>query len=92
MTPTIKGWIAREWLIFLACFIPSLIILYLIALTFREPDWTPGRVFQELVEALFSANRLRDGAWIGWLVIMGPYLILLLVRSIIWSVNALRRH
>ena len=27
-----------------------------------------------------------------WLVILSPYLILLVVRSIIWSVNALRRH
>lgn len=82
MTSTIKRRIAREWLIFLACFIPSfIIILYLFAFN-----------FQELVEALFSAKRLRDGAWIGWLIIMGPYLILLFVRSIIWSVNTLRRH
>jgi len=88
MTSTTKRRIAREWLIFLACLVIGFIIVYLIAWNFRNPDWTPGRVFQEVMKELFTE---RD-AWIGWLFVLAPYFIVLVVRSIIWSVNTLRRY
>jgi len=86
MTSTTKRRIAREWLIFLACLISGFIILYLLGLNSRPS--TPGRVFSDLMTALFNDRQ----AWIGWLLILAFYFIVLIVRSIIWSVNTLRRR
>jgi hypothetical protein len=80
--------IAREWLIFLACFIAGFITLSLIAWNHHYPDWTSGRVVQEIMKGLFTERT----EWTVWLFFLSPYFFLLFVRWILWSVKMLRQH
>jgi Na+/proline symporter len=73
--------------IFLVCLLLGFITFFLFGLIFRSPDFPPSRVFPEIIKLLFT-----DKNWIAWLIILAFYFLVLLVRSIIWSVNTLRRH
>ncbi len=85
---TTKRIIAREWIIF----IPSLILGFLIALiTFdalvsKWYQYSPPSALTELLGHLFG----RDFDLSAWMFVLAPYLILQIVRSIIWSIKTLK--
>jgi hypothetical protein len=82
---------AREWLIFLACLFIGLIVVpyalsVLYSLAFEGetiPEWLG---FYELLIGEGGA----DGALFGYAIVLAPYLIVQLTRSIIWSVKSIR--
>jgi len=63
------------------------ITFFLLGLILRAPDFPASRVFPDMMRILFTDK----SAWIGWLIILAVYFLVLVVRSIIWSVNMLRR-
>ena len=107
MTSTIKRRIAPEWLIFLLCTVIGLFIAYYV-LYFDQRHYIPNLndyhgdyIQDEGVNAIpyryeTPGDMFRDlysGAGLkSWLYILTPYFALCFVRSIIWSVNALRRN
>jgi hypothetical protein len=99
MTSTIKRRIAREWLIFLACIVIGLTVIYfrfyygLHSGYARYSDakyLNPGDLLNDLLtpdHGYFDLNRLTI-----WLYVLSPYPAVLFARSLIWSVNTFRRH
>jgi len=74
-----KSWkarLAKEWLIFLPLFLVTAVVL---TLSFGE----------DYFEALFF-DRVSD-AVVAWLVTLAPYLLVQLIRSIIWAIRTLLR-
>jgi len=74
-----KSWnarLAKEWLIFLPLFLVTAVVL---TLSFGE----------KYLEALFF-DRVSD-AVLAWLVTLAPYLLVQLIRSIIWAIRTLLR-
>jgi len=75
-----KSWqarLAKEWLIFLPLFILSAVA------------WTFSGFGDEYIEALFFRNRVSE-AILAWLLTLAPYLLVQLIRSIIWAIQTLR--
>jgi len=73
-----KSWkarLAKEWLIFLPLFLVTAVVL---TLSFGE----------DYFEALFF-DRVSDSV-VAWLVTLAPYLLVQLIRSIIWAIRMLR--
>jgi hypothetical protein len=106
MTSTIKRRIAREWLIFLLCTVIGLFIAYYVLYSHQRHyipnlnDYHGDYMVDEGVNAIpyryeTPADMFRDlyssAGLKSWLYILTPYFALCFVRSIIWSVNALRR-
>ena len=107
MASTIKRRIARESLIFLLCTVIGLFIAYYVLYSHQRHyipnlnDYHGDYIQDEGVNAIpyryeTPGDMFRDlysGAGLkSWLYILTPYFALCFVRSIIWSVNALRRN
>ena len=70
-----KKRVAKEWLYFLGAFYVGLLVLPLGEVFFRA-DYTLS-VYSVLVD--------KQVALIGWLIVLGPYILFQLVRSVIWA-------
>jgi hypothetical protein len=67
----------KEWLIFLPLFVLSAVA------------WTLSGFGEEYIEALFFRNRISE-AILAWLLTLAPYLLVQLIRSIVWAIQTLR--
>jgi hypothetical protein len=85
--------VAREWLIFMGCFIfGGLILPFLLALTIfpiRLGEQTILSFYSKFLKALFFEE--GDNYIFAWFLITAPYLLVQLVRSVAWAVNTLKR-
>ena len=78
----IKKRLAKEWLYFLGCFLFGLLIvpllLLIIARLFIDHDNSNLSDFYSLLVA--------KGDWLtAWLLVIGPYVIFQIIRSVIWA-------
>jgi hypothetical protein len=77
----VKRIIAREWLYFLAwVFVVPMVLSPILCVIFGQPWWTP---FAD--PFIFH---LED--WEVWVIILGPYLAFMFIRSIIWAYRVVR--
>jgi hypothetical protein len=73
--------VAREWLYFLGCFLFGITILPPIL------NWIlggPTDKVSDFYKALFEAER------IPWACVLAPYIVVQLVRSVVWAIGQLR--
>jgi hypothetical protein len=75
-----KKIIAREWLYLLGFVVASLVVLPLPLMLILSP--------KEEASGFYKA--LFEGVWITWLIVITPYLMFQLVRSVLWALRALR--
>jgi hypothetical protein len=87
--------IAREWLILLLFIVIGLIATYF-ALYFQAPVYhhpDGGELgFMKYKNPGDLSNDITSGPTILWLYILIPYFVFWFLRSIVWSVNTLRRR
>ena len=76
----IKKIVAREWLYFLGFVVAGFVVLPLPVVLIVSP--------QERVSEFYKA--LFEGVWIIWLIVIAPYLVFQLVRSVLWALRASR--
>jgi hypothetical protein len=76
----IKKIVAREWLYLLGFVVASLVVLPLPLMLILGPQKGTSGFYKALFE----------GVWIAWLIVITPYLIFQLVRSVLWALRALR--
>ena len=86
-----KEKLAKEWLIFICCFI-FMIIASPLLLSFSEGTFSLEafikHLFNLLEELFFIKIRDNIGAW---LLVLFPYIIIQLIRSIMWAVRAIKK-
>ena len=75
-----KKIVAQEWLYLLGFVVASLVVLPLPLMLILSP--------QEGASGFYKA--LFEGEWIAWLIVITPYLMFQLVRSVLWALRALR--
>ena len=78
----IKKIVAREWLYFLGFVVASLVVLPLPVMLILNPQQGASGFYM----ALFEGREWR----IAWLIVIAPYLVFQLVRSVLWALRALR--
>ena len=78
----IKKIVAREWLYFLGFVVAGLVVLPLPVMLILEPQHGVSVFYK----ALFEGGK----EWIAWLIVIAPYLIFQLVRSVLWALRASR--
>lgn len=86
MEPTVRKIVAREWLFFLVWIIGALILVPLICGAIW-PSW-PGLLTWEVYKALVFSLSI-DNVAVAWALILGPYGIFQLMRSINWAIRTL---
>ncbi len=84
--------IAREWLYLLALVIGGLTGVPLILAVVRRitndgSGVTPGQQYSLLFAALVDHREWR----IAWLVVLAPYLVFQLVRSVLWAFRVVNK-
>ena len=78
----IKKIVAREWLYFLGFVVAGLVVLPLPVMLILNP--------QEGVSAFYKAL-FEESQWqIAWLIVIAPYLVFQLVRSVLWALRVSR--
>jgi len=78
--------IASEWLFFLGAFAFGIIAIPLLLLPFLSSVINGANYnVEKFYEAFFS-----DGEFVAWAIVFGPYLLIQLIRSIIWSIKTLK--
>jgi len=83
-----KKTVAREWVFFLGSLCAGIIVLPpLLVSIFRGRD-TISEIYIELGGCLLGQERYFLECW---MFILSPYLVLQLIRSIIWAVKTLRQ-
>lgn len=86
-----KERLAKEWLIFICCFIPMIIASPLL-LSFSGGTFSGGAFIEHflnlLEELIFIKKRDNLGAW---LLVLFPYIIIQLIRSFMWAVRAIKK-
>ena len=103
MTKQQKKWLAREWLIFVVCFLVGLFVVPLaIGLVQRvyywkyDADFALGKYYvdfvADLLSFLFQGYTSSTDGHVLLAVMLGPYVVVQLVRSIVWSVKAVRKQ
>ena len=77
----IKRRLAREWLYFLGFLLFGLFLLpALLTLVFPSRDG-----FADELGQFYEALGGEGDAELAWLVVFGPYLLIQLIRSVIWA-------
>lgn len=100
MTPELKRRLAREWLIFVVCFLVGLLVVPLaMCLLQRLNNWIYYRDFSlgkpyvyfvlDLLAFLYRGGDSPAERHFVWAVLLGPYVVLQFVRSTIWSIKTL---
>ncbi len=99
MTPQWKKRLAKEWLTLVICLVIGVLVPPLLALLVAsavgmpaDVSWRDGIVeYLDLLAGLFPGSRAPlDERFFTFAIVLGPYVIYQLVRSIIWAVKALR--
>jgi len=75
-----KKTVAREWLYFLGFIIAALVVLPMPLMLILSP--------REGASGFYKA--LFEGYWIAWLIVIAPYLLFQLARSVLWALSELR--
>ena len=81
-----KKVVAREWLYFLFWFLLGLAILPgALATVFAPPD----EVFKNLFgyRGFYPGLLEGRGCWFRWLIVLTPYILFQVVRSMIWAIK-----
>lgn len=90
--------IAKEWLLFLGFtlvigFIVVPIISKIFFYTFRyywSPNFSILVDYKEFISVPFRKSTGQGESIVFWSMVLGPYVIFLIIRSIFWSINLIR--
>lgn len=88
---------AREWLLFLSCFffglfiMPNLIYLFFIIFKKYSPKYGILNNYKDFLAIPFERQVPKEEFWIFLTVLFGPYVLIQLIRSIIWSIKIIKR-
>jgi len=78
----IKNIVAREWLYFLGFVVAGLVVLPLPVMLILNPQQGVSAFYKALIE---------EREWqIAWLIVIAPYLVFQLVRSVLWALRVSR--
>jgi len=84
-----KRRLAIEWLLFLSSILIGAVIvpLLLLPLVIRSPNPSYHYSAGDFYAALVSKD-----APIAWIIVLSPYLLIQIVRSVIWAVGMLKKN
>jgi len=89
--------LAKEWLLVICCLIFGIFVPFIIWLIVTVYGGTPYpggllKLYEVFFASLFGYSGPRGDRLLSWCVMLGPYLIIQLIRSILWSIKTIKKN